>query len=498
MDKKNLFSCLSFPLIILILLTHMSTVLSSRNILEEGPNYSNSNDFVYNQNEIFSCDHLAYISVYNDTDYWLYELNLDNPGNLTGTCCDEEVTYLSSGSWTNNGTIITNIWYGSDSEFVEINTLNCEINNICTKSRSFDCLAYHPMINKVYSSSYRYLYEIDLETCEQEQIGPFGGGVQYMIGMAFDADGILYGWDLSDRLWTINTETGEATEVGDLGIPINYGSDGHFCFEDDILYIAVNGIYLYECDEDTAYCSLIGQFEGNSQITLLTIPYEYNDITPPETTHTLDPTEPDGENGWYISNVTVNLTATDDYSGVKDTFYRIDGSEWKSYDYPFVLSEDGEDIIIEFYSVDNEGNVEEVKSVTLDIDKTPPDPSIYYEVTGGNWWQGWEITFTVLANDNMSCSCYVEFYINDILQETVTGFGPTYNWSFIFFPTPNWTLKVIAFDCAGNYAEAIINGSDIKASSTDNLIFKYSSNFWFLRFFERFQFLEVFLRIIKL
>ncbi|UCF49629.1 MAG: hypothetical protein JSU91_07725 [Thermoplasmatales archaeon] len=492
MDKKNLFSCLSFTLIILILLTHMSTVLSSRNMLEEEPNYFNSNDIVYHQNEILSCDHLAYIGIDDDSDCWLSQFVLFDPGNLTCKCIDENVTCISYGSWTNNGTIIAFMTHNNYEGLVEINPLNCEINYICRDTSGFLGLAYDPITGMLYTSSNHYLLRINPETCELETIGYFGSHVFYMVGMAFNSDGILYGWDLLSELYTINTETGHATNIGLLGIDINSRSDGHFCFEHDILYIAANGRYLLK------NWYPIGQFEGDSYITLLTIPYGYNDTTPPETTLTLDPPDPDGENGWYVSNVTVNLTAIDDYSGVKDTLYRINGIEWRSYDCPFILYEDGKDILIEFYSFDYEGNKEQLKSVRLDIDKTPPDPSICYEITGGNCWQGWEITFTIPAYDNTSGSCYVEFYINDVIQETVTGAGPTYSWSLIFFPTPNWTLKVIAFDCAGNYAEAIINGSDIKASSTDIFSFQYSSNFWFLRFFERFQFLEVFLRIIKL
>ena len=53
-----------------------------------------------------------------------------------------------------------------------------------------------------------------------------------------------------------------------------------------------------------------------------------DDTTPPITTHTLDPPEPDGLNGWYVSNVNVTLTATDDMSGVNVTYYRINGGEW--------------------------------------------------------------------------------------------------------------------------------------------------------------------------
>jgi hypothetical protein len=132
-------------------------------------------------------------------------------------------------------------------------------------------LAYDPISYYMYGSSdNNYLYKINQYTGEQEQIGPFGGSVGFMIGMAFDADGVLYGWDLaSDKLWTIDTETGEATEVGPLGININYAQGGDFCRVTDVLYLTAytSSGQLYECDEDTGECTLIGHLPFGMEIT---------------------------------------------------------------------------------------------------------------------------------------------------------------------------------------------------------------------------------------
>ena len=113
-----------------------------------------------------------------------------------------------------------------------------------------------------------------------------------------------------------------------------------------------------------------------------------DDTTPPVTTISFEPPVPDGLNGWYVSDVTVMLNATDDMSGVNVTYYRIDGGEWVIYDTPFVLSEDGDDILIECYSIDKVGNVEDVKSSKLDIDQTKPVVILTYEIVGGNPHQG--------------------------------------------------------------------------------------------------------------
>ncbi len=160
-----------------------------------------------------------------------------------------------------------------------------------------------------------------------------------------------------------------------------------------------------------------------------------DDTTPPFTTISFNPPEPDGENGWYVSTVTVTLNATDDDSGVNVTKYRIDGGIWYNYTEPFILADDGEDVLIEFYSVDNAENVEEVKSAIIDIDKTSPEITLSYEVTGGNPQDGWIIEFTATAKDGTSGMNRVEFNFSGVSREIVIGPGPIYQWIYTLPPS---------------------------------------------------------------
>jgi hypothetical protein len=174
-----------------------------------------------------------------------------------------------------------------------------------------------------------------------------------------------------------------------------------------------------------------------------------DDTTPPVTTISFNPPEPDGENGWYVSIVTVTLNATDDDSGVNVTYYRVDGGIWYNYTEPFILVDDGEDIFIEFYSVDNVGNQEEIKSDVVDIDKTKPDVSLEYEVIGGNPQDGWDFLFTAIATDYVSgmdrVEFYVKFYDNTHLEETVKGVGPAYCWIY-HYPYYEFIVRGLIFN----------------------------------------------------
>jgi hypothetical protein len=158
-----------------------------------------------------------------------------------------------------------------------------------------------------------------------------------------------------------------------------------------------------------------------------------DDTNPPVTEISFNPPEPDGENGWYVSNVTVTLNATDDDSGVNITKYRVDGGVWYNYIEPFILVNDGEDILIEFYSIDNAENFEDVKSAVIDIDQIKPEIELSYEISGAPL-SGYDFTFFATATDYISGMNKVEFYLNNStgwsLQKTVDGSGPTYQWIY--------------------------------------------------------------------
>jgi len=234
-----------------------------------------------------------------------------------------------------------------------------------------------------------------------------------------------------------------------------------------------------------------------------------DDIIPPVTTISFDPAEPDGLGGWYVSDVNVTLNATDDLSGVKEIHYRVAKGEWKvhfGYYLVFVLDHDCLiDGLIEFYAVDFAENQEEIKSFCcINIDQVPPDIEIELEVSRNLWmviFGGYEITITAIVEDSCSgfCGGRVEFLFNGLLQHIVTGPGPTYSWTFIYYPIRNVPFKVTALACdiAGNLGFAEINGSEINSASRINFINEYSNNILPLWIFYRFPLLEVIISRIR-
>jgi len=171
-----------------------------------------------------------------------------------------------------------------------------------------------------------------------------------------------------------------------------------------------------------------------------------NDTTPPFTNCTFDPDEPDGENGWYIGNLTVELTAEDDLSGVKEIRISICGNPeivFPGNYVRFFFDEDYKDFYIDYWAIDNAGNVEINKRFYVKMDKTSPDIDITFEVNHLYFFRELRFNFFTKVTDFISGIDRVEFYRNNIHQKTVKDPDNRYYW--IWKPTNYETIKGIIF-----------------------------------------------------
>jgi len=445
---------------------------------------SSENRFSYN-----STSYLFHINGPSGTGFYAYY-----PNNTYNFREWEGPSSFSGGTWTNDGRYlccehVNGFLYDVDPETLEASLIG-------GGGVGLNGLAYDPVNYKLYGASSNSLYEIDINTGGQSYIGSFGIGTT-MIAIAFDLDGICYGWNVlfsgESTLFKINTNTGEATVVGGMGYNLLYNQDGAFELDTDILYLMAYtsmGGTLLVCDEDTGECFSLGNFQGEATAHAIS----YGEKIPPVTNISFEPPEPDGCNGWYISNVTVILDATDE-SGVYRTFYRINGGDLEIYESPFIISEEGEDILIEYYSLDNMGNFEDIKSATLDIDKTAPEMDVKWDVEKIGWSK-WRITFTINIANETSGIDRIEIFLNDALQDTITGPGPTYSWSFVISGDLYITLKFIAWDQACNQVIVIVNSSEINTFPSIRSNTYQIKSVGFSHFFERFPLIQCYLDIL--
>ncbi|WP_246321075.1 OmpL47-type beta-barrel domain-containing protein [Paenibacillus germinis] len=124
------------------------------------------------------------------------------------------------------------------------------------------------------------------------------------------------------------------------------------------------------------------------------------DDTPPVTVVELEGTK---QNGWYVTDVNVNLIATDDKSSVTETVYSLDGgTTWLTYQNALVFNEDGVHTL-SFRSTDQMGNKEQSQTVSFAIDQTPPVVQIS---GGGTYTVDQMVMVTCTATDTVSGVVY--------------------------------------------------------------------------------------------
>ena len=172
---------------------------------------------------------------------------------------------------------------------------------------------------------------------------------------------------------------------------------------------------------------------------------------------------------WYTSCVKIKLTASDDISGVAKIYYTLDGVQ---YEYTQLVSicTDGTHTFC-FWSVDNEGNVEEKQCLPeFRIDMSGPTVSITGPTAGALYifgkqilelksgktiflFNGIPVTATATANDNPVE--VVRFYLDDVLlAEDSTA---PYSASLSAKHTGPATIKVTAVDGLGREASDTMN-----------------------------------------
>jgi hypothetical protein len=248
----------------------------------------------------------------------------------------------------------------------------------------------------------------------------------------------------------------ELVDSGSVDISIDAGTEEEVCLftytfdEEGVYEVEVEVTIPKDCDLD-----------NNGPETIIV----GADCCGPESCFTLDPEEPNGENNWYTTKVTVTAYAwegadCDVQSGIAKIVYIIDGVE----DYipgdhgTFVIDGDGVHFI-EVYAVDNVGN-EEDEHHTFEVAIDATDPSVelifdYYDDAGTQM-----VDFTAIAADATSGINRVEFYLDNALQFTDNSFP--YEWTITWEDAyVDSTFKATAYDGAGNSDFDEVEGDDI-------------------------------------
>lgn len=208
----------------------------------------------------------------SDEDFgWL---DTENAGSFTPTVDVATAAYKGAGAATPDGSV----YY-----FIAGNTLGVvypasgavtTIGVIDTPS-TFSGMDYDSTTGTWYATTTSELFTIDIETLEATSVGTYGPD-EFMIAIAFDADGNLYGHTIREEgdpptvteseIVSIDKGTADVTVIGGTGFTANFGQGMAYDYVNDSLYMTAYNVdqpageraQLRSVNLDTGATTLIG------------------------------------------------------------------------------------------------------------------------------------------------------------------------------------------------------------------------------------------------
>ena len=279
-NKGNLLSK-TLVIGIIILFIGMSVVSSNDNIVEDVPFNNRVMNFVDSSEELLLSGKTAYAYIVYSGSSGLPQgfcyFYLDDPGALypIDSMVNGSLPGICGSTWTTDDRWFVceytgALWVIDPETFV--------IEYIGGGGTTCYSLAWDPVYNRLFSTDGSNLIEYDPDTGEQTVIGSHGIS-DTLIALAINLDGICYAWDVKFSgnaiLYMIDLETGEATEVADMGENLIYAQDGAFDWDNHILYLSgysSTGFLAY-WDFDAEELVHVGNFMGGAELAAFTIPY---------------------------------------------------------------------------------------------------------------------------------------------------------------------------------------------------------------------------------
>ncbi len=200
-----------------------------------------------------------------------------------------------------------------------------------------------------------------------------------------------------------------------------------------------------------------GNVEPRNMVNFTIVNISIEDTLPPVTTSDVI------ENGSYNNSVTVTLNATDNGSGVNETFYMINGGLNTTYSAPFVVDIIGSDNIT-YWSTDKAGNVEprnmvNFTIVNISIEDTLPPVTTSDVIENGSYNNS--VTVTLNATDNGSG-------VNETFYMINGGLNTTYSAPFVVDIIGSDNITYWSTDKAGNVEPRnMVNFTIVKISQVN-------------------------------
>lgn len=336
------------------------------------------------------------------------------------TVTDTILSGISLGSSNNNSILENTCWYDEHGITLDSSLGNIILNNSCSHNRNSGIA--------VYSWSDGNILSDNICNYNSKGIDVASSSNNIMTNNTLlrnKAHGLIieYPGSIGNRVWNNTFYQNDGDQAFDSGVNNNWdNSRGHGNYWSDWLSpdnIAPFGIV------DLPY-NISGGPQDMSPLTAS--PREIENTSPEASLHIAGTP---GNNSWYLSNVTISLTASDTDSGIKFIRYCINEIEWHQYVTPIVIAQDG-NYTFEFSAADPMGNSKDGR-VIVRIDQESPISSLNKT----------DSTLTINAYDVTSS-------VNSTLYRIDNGTWKDYMGPMNFAIEGNHSVDFYSTDIAGN------------------------------------------------
>jgi hypothetical protein len=326
---------------------------------------------------------------------------------------------------------------------------------------SFDEMAHWDYITEVYG---RRLNEVDFAFNIPEV-----DGARY-IQLVNETGAVLVQRAISENAPTVQVISPSAAAEVKVGEVLNVTWNGSDPDDDDLIYrlaISSDGnTWIPIADDITGNwyeMSTAGLRPGDDYQVMVVASDGYNsaegvsdqfsmvDTTPPTTVIAIEGEA--GENGWYVSPITVTLNATDN-DRVNRTEYSIDGNDWMVCSDPIEMTEEG-NITFRYRSIDASGNVESENSAAILMDLCGPSIQVL-DPTNGTKVKAGDMVVRWASSDAISGVAGHKVRLDGGDWNDV---GNASHFELLGLTEGQHTLEVMAIDEAGNENTSTVNFS---------------------------------------
>lgn len=207
--------------------------------------------------------------------------SIQHPDVITSLAATTSEQFIAAGTWAEG------IWYGSEyydataltgGGWWTIDPTTGAMTELGDYDLGFAGITYNPNTGIMYGTYWdgvnNQLYTIDMATGAPTLVGTIGTSL--LINLASDGSNYLYGVGITDDvLYQVDPSVPSVTAIGATGQSFNYAQDMEYDFENDIMYVAgyTTVGQLFTIDLTTGVCTLVGNFQGGSELTGVAIPY---------------------------------------------------------------------------------------------------------------------------------------------------------------------------------------------------------------------------------